>query len=220
MSINLPIFTSRLIIDEFTPNDLDKLTEIAQNINTNAARFKESGYRPFYAFQTSENDLNGNAIKEKVSAFIAKAEQERSTLNRSTYRLAIRLRDKTLIGNVTIDMLPIEENGKIILGDLGYFINPAYGKQGLSLEAVRAVSSKFFSKYDTLDLTVHPDNIPSKRLISNIGGVKIGEKSQSSYGNAEPRDIYIVNKQDFKKTLQNRVLNLLLETLHAKNTRV
>ena len=40
----------------------------------------------------------------------------------------------------------IEEDGKTIYGDLGYFINPEYGSKGYAIEAVRGLTHHFFKK--------------------------------------------------------------------------
>lgn len=124
-SIFVPIKTDRLIIDEFKTSDFHRLQEIAFNINHNADVKATEGYCPFYTFQVDrDTPQRDNVIRNKVSDFLIKAERERRQDPRSTYRMAVRLPNDKLIGNVTIDMLPIEENGKKIYGDLGYFIDP------------------------------------------------------------------------------------------------
>ena len=125
-SIFVPIKTDRLIIDEFKTSDFHRLQEIAFNINHNADVKATEGYCPFYTFQVDrDTPQRDNVIRNKVSDFLIKAERERRQDPRSTYRMAVRLPNDKLIGNVTIDMLPIEENGKKIYGDLGYFIDTA-----------------------------------------------------------------------------------------------
>lgn len=197
----IPIETDRLIIDEFKTSDFEALQEIAFKINANAdARFDE-GYCPFYTFQVDKDEKDRtNKIRQKVADFIIKATRERETEPRSTYRMAVRLKDGTLIGNTTIDMLPFQEDGKTIYGDLGYFINPEYGSQGYATEAVRGLAHHFFKKYEKLDVTTHPNNRFSRNLIERIGGKKVGYKEASHYGNSEPRVIFEVSKKDFYKT--------------------
>lgn len=112
-SIFVPIKTDRLIIDEFKTSDFHRLQEIAFNINHNADVKATEGYCPFYTFQVDrDTPQRDNVIRNKVSDFLIKAERERRQDPRSTYRMAVRLPNDKLIGNVTIDMLPIEENGK------------------------------------------------------------------------------------------------------------
>ena len=208
----IPIETDRLIIDEFKTSDFEVLQHIAFKINENAdARF-DDGYCPFYTFQVAKDEENrDNKIRQKVADFIIKATKEREINPRSTYRMAVRLKDGTLIGNATIDMLPIEEDGKTIYGDLGYFINPEYGSKGYATEAVRGLTHYFFKKYEKLDVTTHPNNKFSRNLIERIGGKKVGYKEASHYGNAEPRVVFEVSKKDFYKTcaFNEKMPNLL-----------
>ena len=139
-SIFLPIKTERLVIDEFKTSDFHRLQEIAFNINHNADLHAGEGYCPFYTFQVDKDTPDrDNVIRNKVSDFLIKADRERKQEPRSTYRMAVRLPNGMLIGNATVDMLPIEENGKKIYGDLGYFIDPKFGAHGYATEAVRGL---------------------------------------------------------------------------------
>ncbi|MBE6452930.1 MAG: GNAT family N-acetyltransferase [Alphaproteobacteria bacterium] len=196
----IPIHTSRLFIDEFVAQDYQRLREIAFHINHNADVRSAEGYCPFYTFQVDKETPNRDiAIRQKVSEFLIKAQREKEQTPRSTYRLAVRLLDGKLIGNVTIDMLPFKEGNKTIYGDLGYFIDPQYGSQGYATEAVKSVVHQFFKQYNRLDITTHPKNKFSQKLIERIGGVQTGYKQSSQYGNHEPRVIFEVHKADFYK---------------------
>ena len=150
-------------------------------------------------------------IRQKVSDFLIKAERERKQEPRSTYRMAVRLPDGKLIGNATVDMLPIEENGKKIYGDLGYFIDPQYGEHGYATEAVRGLVHHFFKKYQKLDITAHPANKFSRKLIERIGGVQVGYNEASHYGHGEPRAVFEVQRADFYRTcaFNQKMPNLL-----------
>lgn len=215
----VPVSTPHLIIDEFNSSDLSRLREIAFNINRNADEHSAEGYCPFYTFQvdpqTPDRDL---AIRQKVSEFLIKASKEREQNPRSTYRMAVRLSDGKLIGNVTVDMLPIKEDGKLIYGDLGYFIDPQYGSKGYATEAVRGVVHHFFKKYDKLDITAHPNNKFSRNLIERIGGKQVGFREASHYGHGEPRTVFEVHKSDFYKTcaFNKQMPNLLTFLINRK----
>ena len=199
--IFVPLMTSRLIVDEFRSSDYGRLQEIAFNINHHADTHQSDGYCPFYTFQVEKGTPDReNLIRQKVADFLIKAERERHQDPRSTHRMAVRLPDGKLIGNATIDMLPIEENGKTIYGDLGYFIDPEYGEQGYATEAVRALSHHFFKHYEKMDITAHPNNKYSRRLIERIGGKAVGYKEASHYGNSEPRIVFEIHKKDFYRT--------------------
>ena len=214
------ITTSRLIIDEFKTSDYARLREIAFNINHNADTHSAEGYCPFYTFQV-DRDLPDRdmMIRQKVSDFLIKAERERKQEPRSTYRMAVRLTDGTLIGNATIDMLPIEENGNKIYGDLGYFIDPKYGEKGYATEAVRCLAHQFFKKYNKLDITAHPENKYSRKLIERIGGRAVGYKEASHYGHREPRTIFEVHKKDFYQTcaFNQKLPNILTVLINRQN---
>lgn len=208
----IPIITNRLIIDEFKTSDYARLQEIAFNINHNADEHADDGYCPFYTFQVDKNTPDRDTvIRQKVSEFLIKAERERKQDPRSTYRMAVRLPDGKLIGNTTVDMLPIEENGKKIYGDLGYFIDPQYGAHGYATEAVRGLVHHFFKKYQKLDITAHPANKFSRKLIERIGGVQVGYNEASHYGHGEPRAVFEVQRFDFYRTcaFNQKMPNLL-----------
>ena len=218
----IPIETDRLIIDEFKSSDFEALQQIAFKINENADIHYVDGYCPFYTFQVAKDEENRNAkIRQKVADFIIKADKEKNAEPRSTYRMAVRLKDGTLIGNTTIDMLPIEEDGKTIYGDLGYFINPEYGSKGYAIEAVRGLTHYFFKKYDKLDVTTHPNNKFSRNLIEKIGGKKVGYKDASHYGNSEPRVVFEVSKKDFYRScpFNKKMPNLLAVLINNKAKR-
>lgn len=165
-SIFVPIKTDRLIIDEFKTSDFHRLQEIAFNINHNADVKATEGYCPFYTFQVDrDTPQRDNVIRNKVSDFLIKAERERRQDPRSTYRMAVRLPNDKLIGNVTIDMLPIEENGKKIYGDLGYFIDPRYGEHGYATEAVRGLVHHFSKLTESwTSRLIRPTSFPASSL--------------------------------------------------------
>ena len=200
--IKLSLETSNLIIDEFNNSDYQRLRDIAININKKSDLDKDNGYMPFYAFQVDKDVPNRELkISQKVADFIIKSSKEREEKPRNTYRLAIRHKgNNDLIGNVTINMLPVEENGKLIYGDRGCFLDPEYSKNGYAIEAVRAVSHEFFKYYKEMDITAHPKNINSRHLIERSGGRQIGQKETSGYGHSEPRSVFKINKNDFYKS--------------------
>lgn len=193
---------------EFKKKDFYRLTEIARAINRKALRCQKQGYFPFYAFQVDQTVSDVDTIlRQKVQFFLEKAQKERSVWPRSTYRLAVENQKGDLIGNVTVDMLPILEDGKIIYGDLGYFVDPRAAGRGIMTQAVCQVLRYYFKNNERLDITAHPDNVYSSRLIERIGGKAVGFVQQSHYQN-EPRRVFVVLKKDFEKAL------LHLERLH------
>ena len=216
----IPVCTQRLIIDEFKTSDYARLQEIAFNINDNADKHAVDGYCPFYTFQVDKSEPERDIkIRQKVADFLIKADRERNQDPRSTYRMAVRLQNGNLVGNVTVDMLPIEENGKKIYGDLGYFIDPQYGQHGYATEAVRGLLHHFFKEYPKLDVTTHPNNKFSRTLIERIGGVQTGYNEASHYGHGEPRAVFEVHRNDFYRTCAfNRHMPNLLAVLINRQT--
>lgn len=183
-------------IREFCVDDFQQLKKIAKAMNQKA--LQEDGYFPFYAFQIFPTTLDyDRCLDEKVNSFLCKAHQEQIQTPRSTYRLAVCDCQNRLIGNVTVDMLPImEPDGRIVYGDLGYFIDPAKGKQGLMTKAVQRVLEIYFQTYSKLDITVHPDNVYSRRLIERFNGKQIGFLEKTVY-QGEPRAMFVILKKDF-----------------------
>jgi RimJ/RimL family protein N-acetyltransferase len=218
----IPIQTERLIVDEFKPSDYARLQEIAFKINYQADNHAAEGYCPFYTFQVDKNTPDRDVvIRQKVAQFLIKADRERQQSPRSTYRMAVRRPDGYLLGNATVDMLPIEENGKKIYGDLGYFIDPDYGDKGYATEAVRGLVHQFFKKYQKLDITAHPANKFSRRLIERIGGVQVGYNAASHYGHGEPRAVFEVHRRDFYRTcaFNQKMPNLLAVLVNRQQKR-
>lgn len=188
--------TKRLILDELSTRDALALFNIATRINESARN--DENYQPYYAFQLNE----GERLHDKIVNFILKTKKEQTESPRKTYRYAIR-KDGTLIGSIAIDMKPTIENGQVILGDLGYFIDPLYGNQNYAHEACVAVLHQFFAQYEELDITAHPKNTYSIRLIEKLGGEKTEYIEKSNYSN-EPRQKFIISRSNFIKKLYYR----------------
>ena len=185
--------TKRLILDEFSVHDALALFNIASRINENVK--KDNNYHPYYAFQLAE----GENLTDKIVDFIFKAKKEQKEMPRKTYRYAIR-KDNILIGSVAVDMIATIENGQVILGDLGYFIDPLYGNQNYAHEACVAVLHQFFAKHEQLDITAHPNNLYSIKLIEKLGGEKTQYITASNYS-GEPRQKFVVSRSNFIKKL-------------------
>ncbi len=184
------------LIREFSEQDFKDLYVIANNINQQAHQNKE--FQPFYAFNVSVED---KSYKEKLSQktidFINKAINEKNAQPRSTYRLALCLPNNELIGNITLDMIPTQDKeGKLIYGDLGYFIDPKHGRNGLMSQALEKVLNKYFRYHNTMDLTIHPENIHSLRLMQRFHAQIIGIKIKTDY-QGEPRLLLSLSKKDF-----------------------
>ncbi|MBO7244990.1 MAG: GNAT family N-acetyltransferase [Alphaproteobacteria bacterium] len=184
------------LLREFSQSDLKELVTIAHNINKQA--YFDSKYQPFYAFNVALNDQNYQEnLLNKTQSFLNQAEREKNTIPRSTYRLALCLPNNKLIGNITLDILPQKDkNGKIIWGDLGYFINPEHGRMGLMSKALENVLIRYFRYHNRMDITIHPENIYSLQMMQRFNAKIIGLKKQSDY-QGEPRLLLTLSKEDF-----------------------
>lgn len=194
---NLPLKTERTIIRPFSKMCVMELRDIIIRMKEYKEEHKEDGYRVFYYF-----DNNTPALLSAWNFF----RQARDEYNSGeTMRLGIFHREtNSLMGNVTVDIpekgymaehLFSSENKKAPLqGDLGYFIDPRYGKKGYMVEALNSIINLYLSlMYPHLTLTVHPDNLPSKKLIRKFSCDQIGYAENSSH-NGEPRLIYSIHR--------------------------
>ena len=184
------------LIREFSEQDFNDLYVIADSINKQADQNKE--FQPFYAFNVAVKDKDyQEKLSQKTIDFINKAIKEKNAQPRSTYRLALCLPNNKLIGNVTLDMIPTQDkDGNLVYGDLGYFIDPNHGRNGLMSQALEKVLNKYFRYHNTMDLTIHPENIHSLRLMQRFHAQIIGLKIKSDY-HGEPRLLLSLSKKDF-----------------------
>lgn len=202
------------LIREFHPSDFKKLVYIADAINRQAS-LKE-GFKPFYAFQVDTASLSyQDELEKKVHAFLEKAISEKHATPRSTYRLALCNKDNELIGNITVDDLPsYDSNGNQVQGDIGYFINPENGRNGLMSKALSRVLEVYFRTHDEMDLTIHPSNFYSLKMMQRFNAKIVGFKGASGY-NGEPRLILKLTKDDFLLSRKPRLIcsqKVVLET--------
>ena len=184
------------LIREFSSSDFEQLLHIAHAINVQAKN--KEGFQPFYAFQAdpAKQDYH-ELLQDKIKTFLKTAQDEKSKTPRKTYRLALCDNAGQLIGNITIDNLPsYDDKGNKIQGDIGYFINPQHGRKGLMSKALRSVLHIYFKNHDELDVTVHPMNLYSIKMLQRFNAKAIGIKSTSTYQN-EPRIVFKISKENF-----------------------
>ena len=183
-------------IREFLPSDFQSLFCIADKINKQA--HEKEGFQPFYAFQGDiYSPTYTKELTEKTNKFLSRALKEKEVSPRSTHRLALCSTQGQLIGNVTIDVLPFQdETGKQIHGDIGYFINPDHGRQGLMSKAIEHVLNIYFQTHSQMDVTVHPNNLYSLKMMQRFNAKIIGFKEDSCY-QGEPRVVLKLTKQDY-----------------------
>ncbi len=184
-------------IREFCLSDYKVLLKIADAINQQAQT--HSGYQSFYAFQASKEQVDYNDFLQKhTKDFLLKALNEKNTIPRKTHRMALCDGKNNLIGNITVDMIPsTDETGNLIYGDIGYFIDPKHGRKGLMSKALTYVLGIYFQYYDTMDVTVHPNNLYSIKMLQRFNAKVVDFKKESIY-NQEPRMVLKIQKSDFE----------------------
>ncbi len=204
-------------IREFSSSDFEKLYKIADAINKQAK--EKEGFQPFYAFQVN-SDLKdySTLLSEKINHFLKKAEDEKNQLPRKTYRLALCDGKGMLVGNITIDDYPSKDkNGNLIQGDIGYFINPLDGRKGLMSKALGCVLDIYFKTHDELDITVHPNNLYSIKMLQRFNAKVVGFKSTSAYQD-EPRMVLKMHKIDFLSSKAPRFITTQKKQVYSQET--
>ena len=204
-------------IREFLPSDFKKLYQIADAINRQAK--EKEGFQPFYAFQVdpSRKDYQ-HLLDEKINHFLQKAEDEKNQSPRKTYRMALCDGKGNLVGNITIDDYPSQDkNGNLIQGDVGYFINPLDGRKGLMSKALSCVLDVYFKTHDELDITVHPNNLYSIKMLQRFNAKVVGFKSTSAYQD-EPRMVLKMYKTDFLSSKTPRIISTQKKKLYPQES--
>ncbi len=84
-----------------------------------------------------------------------------------------------LIGLISFHHIDFRNNN----GQLGYILNKAYWSKGIMRSLVRYITGYLFNSCGLrrLEVSIHPDNHPSKRLAENLGFVKEGIKADCVY---------------------------------------
>ena len=85
--------------------------------------------------------------------------------------LVIHKEDNTLIGHITLKIIPDETGLPTGSLEFGYFIVPSYQQQGYGTEASKAMVDWAFCQPSVQKLTAgcNADNIASKRILEKIG---------------------------------------------------
>ena len=85
--------------------------------------------------------------------------------------LVIHQNDNTLIGHITVKIIPDETGSPTDSIEFGYVIIPSYRQQGYCTEASKAMINWLFSQTNIQTITAgcHPNNIASKRILEKIG---------------------------------------------------
>lgn len=169
------IETKRCRIREFTHKDVDDIHDIATT----------PGF-VFYSLDGSEEKS-----REFIERAIALAHEKP---RRTHFKMAVECQTQPgrCIGYVAFDAL----DG--IQPDIGYLVHPKWQGKGIATEAMRGLMVYLLAQRpDILDigLTVHPDNIASRRVAEKLSFREVGHKSFETLRGVEPRIIYETHRR-------------------------
>ena len=101
--------------------------------------------------------------------------------------LVFRELDNALVGGITLSNI---RRGVAQMGSVGYWCGRPFARQGLTLAAVKAVSSFAFRTLGLhrLEAACIPDNAPSRRLLAKAGFREEGEAKAYLKINGDWRD--------------------------------
>jgi RimJ/RimL family protein N-acetyltransferase len=156
VSTKLSIKTPRLIVDEFTPQDLPALTGIFE-------RMAQAGQHWYNA------DPQDPA---SIQAFLDKVTGDRDVAPRHTYRMAVRMPDAAtgtsqLIGYVSLCDIFSKTAGT---PDTGVFIDPQFQRGRYAREARIAIMVfGFMAGIETMYSDIAIDNTGSKQNVLGMG---------------------------------------------------
>ena len=148
----IPIETSRLVIQNFTPDDWRELQEmIIQHQATDASRYEDP-------WPTSDEDM------KNITTMFAKGDEY----------LAVRQKTSgNLIGFLAMNRRTEEQD---IVHNLGYIFHPSHHGQGYATESCRRAMKYLFEelKVDRILTGTNPDNKSSIALLTRLGFTRIG----------------------------------------------
>ncbi len=167
------ITTHRLCLRDFESNDVEAIHRIATT----------KGFH-FYS-------LDGT--KENAKEFVTKAiDMARKGDARTSFKMAVT-HDGQCIGYASFDDLHAPKDDT---PDIGYLIDPQFQRRGFACEAMGALMKYCYDSRPQLDvswLTVHPENIASKKVAGRLGFERaVHGVVEKPYG---PRLVYSTNRR-------------------------
>lgn len=171
--MNIYIETERLILREFTLNDVEELNSICSQ--SYILKWMPDWKRTVEERKEWISWVRNNYLKE--------------TKNVARIMLAVTLKsNKQLIGMVGIGNKE-EVNNEI---EIAYFISENYSNKGYISEASKAMTEWAFTnlKLDYLIAIVETDNIPSQRVVEKCGFTKMSIKMILNSGDTEEKPFY------------------------------
>lgn len=146
----MQIITSRLLLRDFTPHDVEAVHTF--DSDPELARYRSGG-------KVTEADTH---------AFIQRTQSWQQSEARPIYALALILKEQAeMIGVVGLTRTSHELDE----AELWYRLSRMYWKQGYTTEAARAMLSFGFTdlRLHRVAAMCHPDNLGSKRVMEKVG---------------------------------------------------
>lgn len=171
--MSIYIETERLILREFTVNDVEELHSICSQ--PYILKWMPDWKRTVAERMEWISWVQNNYLK--------------ATKNAARIMLAVTLKSsKQLIGMIGIGNKE-EVNNEI---EIAYFISEKYCSNGYISEASKAMIEWAFTnlKLDYLIAIVEPDNIPSQRVVEKCGFTKLDTKMILNSGDTEEKPFY------------------------------
>lgn len=210
----IDIRTTRLHIDEITPDDAPAFADMAQRIAGSP------NLRQYYWFNGCQSRQD---FVRRANELCANAIDGRSEHPRPMARLAIRLEQPlphihpTLIGSLALDLLPPDKGDDLV--DIGYMIDPLHHGHGYATEAAWAGLKVVV--FDTLHwdkavATVHPENTPSIKVLQHLGGECTERRHNVGKYHHEPRDVYVMRRNRFPHNLALHDVRFMVTRKHLE----
>lgn len=171
--MSIYIETQRLILRQFTVNDVEELHSICS--------------QPYILKWMPDWKRTVEERKEWISW--VQQNYLKATKNVARIMLAVTLKSsKQLIGMIGIGNKE-EVNNEI---EIAYFISEEYSNNGYISEALKAITEWAFTnlKLDYLMAIVEHDNIPSQRVVEKCGFTKLDTKIILNSGDTEEKPFY------------------------------
>jgi len=164
-----PIVTERLIVRDYARSDLDAL--MALRNDPEVARYQ--AWSTPYPEENARSIIDGSLELGDLTAG-------------EWYHLAVE--DKAT--GVYVGDVPLNQHAKFPVTEIGYSFVPAWQGRGLATEAVDAIDEWLFDVHGMrrLEAYLHPDNLPSGRLLERVGFLYEGTKRLSFGTDDDPSD--------------------------------
>ncbi len=179
----MKLVSERLIIREFSYNDLDDYFEFAKNPNVGPM----AGWKPVPSKDVARQILAKYMLYKDVFAICLKE-------------------NNRVIGTMSIYDTGLRKYNKV--KQLGFSLNYDYWNQGIMTEAVKITIKYIFTKTDCelIEVGHHSDNYQSKRVIEKCGFLYDGRLSKYKKlydGRLIDADFYSLTKEEYERMRLN-----------------